>query len=219
MERKTVKTILMAASTLCGRISPGVIGSSEDRRFLEQMRHETDASLVGAGTLRDGDPEMRGAGGVLFGNRVRAVVSGSGDFPWKGKKIFQKGPPPIIFTSETAAAFLRRRLKGKAEIIALPPGPHGLSMIAAFEVLRERGVRSLLLEGGGRLNYTCLAEDLVDEILLTLSPRLSGERYGASLVEGPVFLGDPFLDLQLLSVKQEETGELFLHYKVLKRSN
>ena len=209
-----MKVILIAAITLCGRISPATMGSPEDRRLLERMRQETDASLMGADTLRNGDPEMRGPGGVLFGDRLRAVVSGSGDFPWQKKQLFQKGPPPLIFTGLEMAAVLGRRFGERAEVLGLAAGPCGLLLAPAFAALASRGARRVLVEGGGRLNYACLAEGLVDELMVPLCPRLSGDRHAASLADGPTALGDPFLDCELLAARQGEQGEMYLRYRM-----
>ncbi|MFH1020748.1 MAG: hypothetical protein V1782_09120 [Pseudomonadota bacterium] len=61
---------IIAASTICGRIGPGLTGSPVDRGLLEKMRAATDASLLGAETLRLGDPEMRGPEGHLLPQRI-----------------------------------------------------------------------------------------------------------------------------------------------------
>lgn len=211
-----MKVIMIAAITLCGRISPATMGSQEDRRLLERMRHETDASMLGAGTLRDSDPEMRGPGGVLCGDRMRVVVSASGDFPWRTKQLFKKGVPPLIFTSLAMAAVLSRRFGDRAEVIGLAAGPCGLLLAPAFAELARRGTRRILVEGGGRLNHSCLSERLVDELMVTLCPRLSGDRYAATLADGPVTLGDPFLACELLAATQGDEGEMYLRYRVRK---
>ncbi len=211
-----MKVILIAAITLCGRISPATMGSQEDRQLLERMRQETDASLLGAGTLRDGDPEMRGPGGVLFADRLRGVVSGSGDFPWQKKQLFCKGPVPLIFTGHELVAELGGRFGDRAEVVGLTAGPGGLLLAPAFAELARRGARRVLVEGGGRLNHACLSQGVVDELMVTLCPFLSGDRYAASLAEGSVPLGDPFLPCELLAVRQGEQGELYLRYRVKK---
>ncbi|MDG4476357.1 RibD family protein [Thiovibrio frasassiensis] len=212
-----MKVIIIAASTICGRIGPGLTGSSVDRGFLENMRALTDVSLLGAETLRQGDPEMRGPGGHLLPNRIRGVVSQSGDIPLAGKKIFQEGAGPLIFTGVAAAIGLQHKLGGLAQVVPLPTYiSGGLSLAAALAHLAELGVSSVLVEGGGRLNYAFLQQGVVDEILLTLTPQLSGDLQAPSLCGGPGPLGDPFLPLDLVSCETANTGELFLKYRVIK---
>ena len=208
---------IITASTICGRIGPGLVGSPVDRGLLESMRAATGASLLGAETLRQGDPEMRGPGGHLPLQRIRAFITESGDIPVDGKKIFAQGPPPLIFTGEAAAAGLQRRVGTLAHIVALPAASAGgLSLAAACAHLAELGVSSLLVEGGGRLNYACLRQGVVDEILLTLTPKLSGDQEAASVCGGSGPLGEPFLPLTLVSCETAETGEVFLKYRVPK---
>jgi len=212
-----VHVTIIAASTVCGRIGPGLTGSPVDRGFLEKMRAATDASLLGAETLRQGDPEMRGPEGHLPPQRIRAFVTCSGDIPVAGKKIFAQGPPPLIFTSEAAAAGLQYRLGSLAQVVSLPTMSGGmLSLATALAHLAKLGAASVLVEGGGGLNYACLRQGVVDEILLTLTPKISGDHGAASLCGGPGPLGEPFLPLVLVSCEAATTGEVFLRYRVSK---
>lgn len=208
---------IIAASTICGRIGPGLAGSPVDRGFLEKMRAATDASLLGAETLRQGDPEMRGPEGRLLSNRIRGFITQSGDIPVTGRKIFEQGEPPLIFTGEAAAAGLRHRLGDLGQVVTLPAeSAGGLSLAAALAHLAKLGAASVLVEGGGRLNYACLRQGVVDEILLTLTPKLSGDQGAAALCGGPGPLGEPFLPLALVSCEGAATGEVFLKYRVRK---
>lgn len=206
------KVIMIAAMTLCGRISPAPLGSAVDRRFLEAVRDKTDASLMGGNTLRHGDPEMRGS--VCGRHRLRALITMSGDIPVAGKKIFAHQPGPLVFCAADHYGDLSERLRGRAEAVVLPPFAGGLSLAAAIRELERRGARSILLEGGARLNYSALRERVVDEIMVTVTPLLSGGEKAPTLVEGPEPLGSPFLALELLSCRQDAGGEIFTHYRV-----
>ncbi len=212
----SVKVLMIAAVSICGRIGPGLVGSQQDRLFLEKMRAETDASLLGAGTLREGDPEMRGPGGVLPADRIRSIISGSGKIPYENRKIFSQGPRPLIFTNDVESRRLCEKLGQRAEIVPLPSGPAGLSLKAAIDELGRRGAASVLLEGGGKLNYACLAEGVVDEILLTVTPKISGDRNAATIADGPFPLGAPFCELELVRCEAVGTGEIFCRYRVKK---
>jgi riboflavin biosynthesis pyrimidine reductase len=209
-----VKVFLICITTACGRMTPGNIGSPKDRRHLEAIRMMTDASLLGAGTLREGDPEMRGDGGIIPNNRIRAVITMSGKIPVKGRRLFQMGPPPVVFTSRDQAPSLGEVLGHRARVVSLPEGIHGLSISAAILEMGRMGAKTVLIEGGAILNYAALSEGVVDEIYHTIAPKLSGEAGAASLADGPRHLGEPFLSLKLLECHTAETGEVFLRYKV-----
>ena len=169
---------------------------------------------MGAGTLRAEDPEMRCTDGKIPEKRVRAVISGSGRIPAAERKLFNKGPRPVVFVNQAMAAEISSLLGEKAIIKTIEPGPGGLSVAAAIERLGEMGAESVLIEGGGRLNYAALAEGIVDEIYLTIMPSVSGEKAGTSLASGSKLLGQPFLPLEMLSCEPVSSGELFLHYRV-----
>lgn len=206
---------MIGASTVCGRISPAGMGSTVDRRLLEEARAATAAGLIGAGTLRVEDPEMRGPGGEFIPGRIRALITGSGDLPLT-RKIFSQGPPPIVFSSHAQVSELSGRFGERARVIGLPSGPAGLSLAAAVRHLADRGVDSLLVEGGARLNYACLAEGLVDELLLTITPNLSGDSEAVTLAQGPSPLGSPFLPLALVSCETSIYGEIIARYTMKK---
>lgn len=208
-----MKVIIIAAMTLCGRISPAPLAGVEDRRLLEKIRSETDAGLMGAETLRVEDPEMRGSFG-LDPNRVRAIMTLSGRIPLSGKKLFDGAGQPVIFTGNKAFDDLHQKFKSKAQVVELPMAGTELSLVAALDFLEKCDVRSVLIEGGGRLNYSALRQGVVNELMVTIAPRLSGDGHAALLVNGKTALGMPFLELELLASRISCHGELFTHYRV-----
>ncbi len=206
---------VVAVTTLCGRIEPGGIGSALDRRRLEELRATTDASLLGAGTLRAADPEMRGPGGVLSGKRLRAVVSGSGNLPGSNRRLFVHGPPPLLFTRREHVQRLAALYADRAEVLAVDPTADGaLDLWSVIGELARRGARSLLVEGGGGLNHQAFRQGVVNELALTVAPKLSGALGAASLADGLPPLGLPFLEMELLFCEAQPGGELFLRYRV-----
>jgi 2,5-diamino-6-(ribosylamino)-4(3H)-pyrimidinone 5'-phosphate reductase len=211
-----VKVILVGATTICGRISPAGQGSRLDRRRLEEFRDRTQASIMGANTLRLDNPEMLGTNSILHPDRIRAIISQSGSVPTKGKRLFAHGPRPVVFTAEDKTPSLQDRLQDMADVIALPAGQYGLSLKAALDYLAGKGVESVLVEGGARLNYNVLAQGVADEILLTVMPSVSGDRKAPAFADGPDQLGKPFLALELLGCEVAESGEIFLQYRIMK---
>lgn len=205
---------MVAAMTLCGTISPAPLGSHLDRRLLEELRERTDGSLIGAGTLRDCNPELRGLDGRFIEGRLRAIVSASGTVPVEGRDIFSRGPRPTIFTGSDVVQSVCRTVKGRAEVCGLKRTTSGLCLTDLFAFLRQKGIESLLIEGGGQFNYSCLQQLLVDELYLTIVPLLSGDRSAARLVNGDTALGVAAGRVQLLDCRQQKTGELFLHYRL-----
>jgi len=209
-----VSVKIICITTLCGRIGPGVLGSRFDRLRLENARDSTQASLLGARTLREGEPEMRIAGKVPD-NRIRAIVTGKGKIALD-KKLFRHGPRPIIYTSPEGAGYLRARHKDFFELVEIKKVDAAtIDLGLVIKDLQKRGAKDILIEGGGRLNHSALNQKVVDELLLTIAPKIHGQINIQSLVDGPVPAGNPFINLELLESEPQKSGELFLRYKVI----
>ncbi|MCF8069171.1 MAG: RibD family protein [Desulfobacterales bacterium] len=211
-----MKVAIIAACSLDGKITPGPIGSKEDRRFLEEMRLETDAGILGAGTLRKDDPQMLGPNGCILENRIRAIISLTGNIPLSDKRLFENGPVPIIYTAGKMSASLETTFDEKAEIVGLPANQYGLCIQSVLKDLENRGASSVLIEGGGGLNYSCLAQGVVDEMLVTVSPSVNGGKDNINLLERNKMPELPQIKLDFVSCIQNKSGEVFLRYSVRK---
>jgi len=200
--------------TIDGRISPAPLGSSFDRALLHRMRAETDASLMGANTLRQENPRMALANGHIPDNRIRAIVSGSGTIPYN-RHLFQSEPAPVIFSSEKGARNMPADLQKTVCILPQNHDNGRLSMTAAIIELARQGAGSVLLEGGGHLNSSCLEEGIVDEIMLTIVPKISGNSNASTFIAGRSAKENKLSSLVLLSCNREKaTDEIFLHYRI-----
>lgn len=207
-----MKVYIIAAATVCGKIGPNIISTPSDRRHLETWRECTDASLMGAETLRNGEPEMRGLQGRLLPTRMRCIITQRGDIPVQ-RRIFDSTHKPLIFTSEAHAPLLTNRLQSRAEVLPLPHYDHGqhLSIKEALNILKTRGARSLLIEGGGRLNYEALRQKVAHELILTILPQIDGSNASIPLFNGPIPLK---IQLNLLEMQRGEHQEVFARYKI-----
>ena len=213
-----MKTTIICIETLCGRIAPAGFGSEKDRSFLEKIREATDATLLGAGSLRAGDPEFRISDGMIPERRIRALITGSGDIP-RNRSLFRQGPAPLIFAPVKMEARLQKNFQDSAEVIGVAETTRGiLSLRAVMNVLEQRGAQTCLIEGGGRLNYEALRQQVADQLVVTIAPRVIGKSDEPGLISGSRALGSPFMDLELLSCRpDDETGEIFLRYRVIRR--
>jgi riboflavin biosynthesis pyrimidine reductase len=95
-------------------------------------------------------------------------------------------------------------------LVVVESGPEGrVNLAGLLRSLREDGVRALLCEGGPRLHGGLWADGLVDELFLTIAPRLTGGD-APRIVEGTPLPGIAELDLAWLL---EQDGELFARYR------
>lgn len=170
---------LVLAVSLDGRLAPpeggaAQIGGPADRRVLEEALAWADAALVGAETLRrHGSTCLIRVPELLEGRRregrppqpLALAVSRSGRLP-ADLPFFQQPLERWLLTPASATA--REPPPGFLRHLALEGWPALLAELGAL------GQRRLLLLGGARLAASLIAENLVDELQLTLCPRLLG---------------------------------------------
>jgi len=200
-------------ATLEGRSGP--IGSDTDTAMLVGLRTCCDAIMIGAGTMRTerygrpvADPtkrarrEERG----LTDDPLMCVVSGSLELPWDAGLFTCGEGEVVVFTSSDAEP------PELATTVTVVRSEGIVDLVAAMRYLTtERGVRSLLCEGGPHLHAQLIEADLVDELFITQAAKLGGGE-GPRLVSG---LPERERDLELIWLLHEPpTGELFARYRV-----
>ena len=192
------------------------LGSRADRRLMRLYRAAFDAVASGAGTLRatgvwlrvGNDIAAKRAAHGLPPNPVGIVIAGSEPVPTDARWFTGDGPR-ILFVG--AGNPMTEPPPG-TELLRSPddrPDPGWVVERAA-----DRGIRSLLLEGGPRLNAAFLAQDLVDELYWTIGAHLLGTHalpMIAPIEGGSPFAGEPRRG-HLVSVLRHE-DELFLRYR------
>jgi riboflavin-specific deaminase-like protein len=206
--------VMNFASTVDGRAAiggvSGPIGSASDTAMLVGLRTRFDAVMIGAGTMRAeryGRPvrnqekrERRERLGLPH-DPLMVIVSGRLDLPWDAP-LFSEGGRVLIFTTseaeppETATSLRVVRHEGAVDVAA-----------ALAHLRHECGIRALLCEGGPRLHAELEAAGLVDDLFLTVAPKLVGG--GAPRILEGEMGGIAPLELAWLL---EDEGELFARY-------
>ena len=224
--------LINVAMTADGKIAQGhrrfaPFGSARDRRQMMDLRATADAVMAGARTI-DAFPVTMNAGGEMFRRRrrsrgladenLRVIVSGAGTIDPRAKIFTRRASPIIILTTARAPVSRLRRLRQLADEVKVC-GRRELDFPAALQWLRRQwGVKRLLCEGGGELNAALFRAGLVDELHLTICPRLFGGREAPTLAGG---LGIARLThaprLKLRSLREAD-GDLFLLYSVTRPS-
>lgn len=183
---------LKAALSVDGQLSAagGVsrwISSEAARRFAHRLRLRNDAVLVGAGTLRRDDPRLTvRLPGVMRPTR-RVVLSATLDLPPRARIFDLSGevPPPLLYTSEDAPRERVERFGERAEIVVVERRGAGLDLRDVLRSLGERQVQSLLVEGGGAIFASFLAQRLAHGVALFHAPKLIGARGATPFLDGP----------------------------------
>jgi 5-amino-6-(5-phosphoribosylamino)uracil reductase len=222
------RVLVNFASSLDGKINPApgrrqgrfmMSRQREDLRRMIALRAEADAILIGASNLRADDPDLavpaddraaRRARGAAEPRRMLVTSDGAGVVPTM--KMFDpaRGGPAIVFHPARMPAEARTRLGAAAELVELGAERVPIGELLAWSA--GRGVATLLCEGGGELVAQLFAARAVDELYLTLVPRLLGGARAPTLAGGAGFAPDEIPDPTLVSV--ERLGnELFLRYR------
>ena len=203
------------AVTVDGRASiggvSGPIGSATDTAMLIGLRTRFDAVMIGAGTMRAerygrpvSDPARRRQREEfgLAGDPLMVIVSARLDLPWDAGLFTEGAGRVLIFTTaETEPP------DTETELVVVR-NESGVDLTDAMRYLRqEQGIRALICEGGPRLHAEMQAAGLIDDLFLTIAPKLVGG--GAPrIIEGEL----PGIEPLELTWLLEEDGELFARY-------
>jgi riboflavin-specific deaminase-like protein len=199
-------------ATLDGRSGP--LSDPGDRAMFHTLREKVDAVIAGTGTLRTErygplirDPEARErrARSGLDPEPLACVITRSGDVPTDIPLFTDQEARIVLFTAAPAPAVPQH-----VEVVELDPGE--LTLTTALRYLgRQHGVRRLLCEGGPTLFGALLHEELIDELFVTIAPKLAGGGRGPTITSGPE-LADP-ARLRIRWLLQREQS-LFARYEV-----
>jgi riboflavin biosynthesis pyrimidine reductase len=196
----------------------GDLGGAGDRAVFAALRELADVVVVGAATA-----QVENYSGVQLGAAERlvrqqrgqaeippiAVLTRSGQLDRDAKLLHRTEVPPLILTSSGAVDDTRRRLGSLAEVIdASGVQPDSVDLRAALAALAGRGLLRVLTEGGPGILGLFTAQDLLDELCVTVSPLLVGGGAGR-IVSGP---GDVCNPMALRHALTDDAGYLYLRY-------
>jgi 2,5-diamino-6-(ribosylamino)-4(3H)-pyrimidinone 5'-phosphate reductase len=220
--------MINGAMTVDGKIATASgdskISSKEDLVRVHKLRASVDAMVVGISTILADDPRLT-VRLVRGKNPARVIVDSKGRIPIDCQimrtasrittivAVTDQAPEEKIHKLEDMGAqvlVIREGKKGQSAAV-----PHGVNLKELFRRLEKMGLEKILVEGGGELNWSLLRLGLVDELTITMAPKIAGGRLATTLVEGDgvdeIAQG---IRLQLKRLEQKKTGELVLHYRL-----
>ena len=170
--------------------------SARDHEHLLALRATTDVVMAGARTVDSASINL-GPGPAKFRRQrlkhglaeynLRVIVSRSGSVNPRAKVFQHRFSPIIVLTTRRASAARLKRLRALADVVKIC-GRKEISFNAALRWLREQWrVKRLLCEGGGELNDALFRAGLVDELHLTICPKIFGGRHAPTIAEGRGF--------------------------------
>jgi riboflavin-specific deaminase-like protein len=203
------------AATVDGRATiggvSGPIGSDTDTAMLAGLRRRFDAVMIGAGTMRaerygrlasNQETRERREEIGLPPDPLMVIVSGRLDLPWEAP-LFSEGGRVLIFTASEAEP---PETETPLQVVR---HERFVDIVAALRQLRqEHGIRALLCEGGPGLHGELEGGNMVDDLFLTIAPKLVGGE-APRIVEGEL---PAVADLELAWLLEQD-GELFARYR------
>jgi 5-amino-6-(5-phosphoribosylamino)uracil reductase len=183
-----------------------LLSNAEDFDRVDQVRAESDAILIGATTIRKDNPRL------LVNSperRAARVAQGLPEYPVKvtmtssgidsSYKFFHTGGDKLIYCATPAVAKVRAEMGGLATVV---DGGNPVDLGAMLDDLGERGIRRLMVEGGGTIHTQFLIQNLADEIHLALAPFFVGDADAPRFVQPGHFPQDVAHRMAVKEVRQ-----------------
>jgi 2,5-diamino-6-(ribosylamino)-4(3H)-pyrimidinone 5'-phosphate reductase len=200
------------------------ISSREDLVKVHKLRASVDAIVVGISTILADNPQLT-VRLVKGNNPARVIVDSRGRIPIDSQIMRTASTiRTIVAVTDQAPEEKIMKLRDMgAQVLVISEGkkgqsaavPHGVNLKLLFRKLEKMGLKKILVEGGGELNWSLLQLWLVDELTVTIAPKIAGGRLATTLVEGDGF--DEMaqsIKLHLKKIQRKKGGELVLHYKL-----
>jgi len=215
MEKSRPYVILSAALSIDGKIATKTgdskFSSKQDSVRLHKLRSKVDAILVGKNTVVIDDPllTVRHTKGK---NPIRIILDSKGRLSDKSKilQTSDKIKTIIVVSKKITKSNYTRLSKFPVELIVT--GDSFVNIKSLLRKLSAKKIKTILVEGGGTINWEFIKQNIFDELIITLSPFLIGGNNAISFVEGEGFAKiSKSPNLRLKSVKRLK-NHLVLHY-------
>lgn len=215
-----MRITINAAMTADGKIATisgrSRISSRQDLIRVHKLRSDSDAIMVGISTVLIDNPLLTVR---LTRNKrkdpARVVIDSYGRIPLDSKILKTAYQiETIIVVSEVAHEERIQNLKNRGAKVIVA-GKKNVNVRKALFYLEEMGIKTILAEGGGELNWSLLNLGVVDQMIVTIAPVIVGGRTATTLVEGCGYekISDA-LKMELNKVYRQNHGELVLIYKL-----
>ncbi len=190
MEKFRPYVILSAAISIDGKIATKTgdskLSSKQDFVRLHKLRSKVDAILIGKNTVQKDNPllTVRHTTGK---NPIRIILDSNGTISTKSKIIQTSNKiPTIIVVSKKISGSNLQKLK-KLPIDVIVAGSNSINIKSLLKKLSEKNIKTILVEGGGTVNWEFVKNNFFDELIITLSPFLIGGKESISLIQGNGF--------------------------------
>lgn len=178
-----------------------VISGEEDLERVDELRQEHDAIMVGVGTVQADDPSLTCNGD----NPVRVIMDSRARTPLDSSVLEGNASTIVAVGRNAPVERVEALIEAGADV--LETSTERSDLHETIQYLEDLGLESILVEGGGDLNYTVVQEGFVDTLTLYIGSRVIGGSDAPTLVDGEGFT-ENYPEPTLVSVDRIDDGVL-----------
>ncbi|MFZ0263671.1 MAG: 2,5-diamino-6-(ribosylamino)-4(3H)-pyrimidinone 5'-phosphate reductase [Nitrososphaeraceae archaeon] len=217
-----IQVIVNSAMTVDGKIAThqgdSAISSKDDLIRVHKLRDSVDGIIVGISTVLADNPRLT----IRLGRKqpkekhlTRIIIDSMGRIPLDSQILRTASKiKTIVAVTKLAHMNVRRKIK-KTGAIVIVAGTNTVDLKRVLWTIQKMGIKKILVEGGGEINWSLFSLGIVNELIVTIAPKIVGGRQATTLVEGEGYSRvSQGLKLQLKKVRMQNSGELVLHYKL-----
>ncbi|MEE8180423.1 MAG: 2,5-diamino-6-(ribosylamino)-4(3H)-pyrimidinone 5'-phosphate reductase [Nitrosopumilaceae archaeon] len=218
MEKSKPYVILSAAISVDGKIATRTgdskLSSKQDKVRLHKLRSKVDAILVGKNTVLQDNPllTVRYTRGK---NPIRIILDSKGTISKKSRILQTSNEIPTIIAVSKKISKSNFDKLHKFPVEVIIAGKNTVNIKLLLKKLSDKKINTILVEGGGTINWEFIKHNLFDELIITLSPFLIGGNDAISFVQGQGFKkisNSP--NLRLKSIKRLKNHLVLYYVKV-----
>lgn len=216
--RITINTAMTIDGKIATSSGDSAISSKEDLKRLHRLRAAVDAVVVGISTVLVDDPCLT-VRYVKGKNPARVIVDSKGRIPLDSK-ILQTARriTTIVAVTKHASADKKYKIRETGAVVITVSHKTGnlVDLEELFTILEKRGMKNILVEGGGEINWSVLNTRMVDELIVTISSVIVGGKTAPTFAEGDGFKKiSEGIKLKLIKLAKNKKGEVTLYFKPL----
>ena len=190
------------------------ISSDEDIERMYKLRNEFDAVLVGIGAVLSDNPRLTVKEKYVknLHQPLRVVLDPKCRTP-KDSLVVNQTAKTCVITAEKCDT----KFEDNIEIIVCPIDKEGLiDLEKLLDILYKRGIKTLMVEGGGTVIWSFLRSDLVDDLYVYIAPIIVGGKLTPTMADGPgIKSEDELISLKIADIKKLGEG-ILVQYKRLR---
>ena len=180
--------ILNAAMSIDGKITTrkndSSISSNIDWVRVHKLRSTVDGIVIGISTVLKDDPMLNVRYAKMVKNPARIIIDSKARIPLDSRimRSSKKIQTFVAVTHDASLKKIKEIEKKGAKVLVI--GREKVNIINLFQHLENLGLKKVLVEGGGEINWSILKSGLVNELIVTIAPIVIGGRDAKTLVEG-----------------------------------